>query len=152
LRKATAEDLAAGLKYIYKQGRAAFKTARASPTPVLMHEWRKKAKSLGYGLELIKGLGPAKLAGMIRSSDALTEALGDNHDLFLVLRSLRLEHRAFPAGDFAPLARRIGRKRAKLQERAFKLGQRLYGEKPGGFEQRLDRYLRPKKERNVFAN
>jgi CHAD domain-containing protein len=142
LRKATAEDLAAGLKRIYKQGRAAFKIARASPTPGHLHEWRKKAKSLGYGLELIKGLGPAKLAGMIRGSDALTQALGDNHDLFLVLRSLRLEHRAAPAGDFAPLARRISRKRAKLQARAFKLGQKLYGEKPGVFEQRLDRYLR----------
>jgi CHAD domain-containing protein len=142
LRKATAEDLAAGLKRIYKQGRAAFKTARASPTPGHLHEWRKKAKSLGYGLELIKGLGPAKLARMVRGSDALADALGDNHDLFLVLRSLRLENRASPAGDFTPLARRISRKRAKLQERAFKLGGKLYGEKPGGFEQRLDRYLR----------
>jgi CHAD domain-containing protein len=142
LRKATVEDLASGLKRIYKQGRAAFKSAHCSPTPDHLHEWRKKAKSLGYGLELIKGLGPDKLARMIRGNDALTETLGDNHDLFLVLRSLRLEHRAFPAGDFAPLARRIRRKRAKLQARAFKLGEKLYDEKPGGFEQRLDRYLR----------
>jgi CHAD domain-containing protein len=142
LRKATAEDLAAGLKGIYKQGRKAFKTACASPTPVHLHEWRKKAKSLGYGLELIKVLGPGKLARMIRGSNALTEALGDDHDLFMVLRALRLEHRAAPSGDFVSLARRICRKQAKLQKRAFTLGEKLYGEKPGVFEGRLDRYLR----------
>jgi CHAD domain-containing protein len=125
LRKATAGHLAAGLKRIYKQRRAAFETARASPTPGHLHEWRKKVKSLGYGLELIHGLGPAKLARMRRDSDALSQALGDNHDLFLVLRSLRLEDRAFPAGDYAALARRICRKRAKLQDRAFKFGEEL---------------------------
>ena len=142
LRKATSEDLAAGLKRIYKQGRATFKTARSSPTPGHLHEWRKKSKSLGYGLELIKGLGPAKLSRMIRRSDALTEALGDDHDLFMVLSALNQEHKAAPAADFRPLARRISAKRARLQKRAFKLGGKLYGEKPVSFEQRLDGYLR----------
>jgi CHAD domain-containing protein len=142
LRKASAEDLASGLKRIYKQGREAFKTARASPTPGHLHEWRKKTKSLGYGLDLIQGLGPANLAGLIQLCDSLSEALGDNHDLFLVQRSLRREHRSHPARDFAPLTRRIGLKRAKQQKRAFKLGKQLYGEKPVGFEQRLDRYFR----------
>ncbi len=142
LRKATAEDLAAGLKRIYKQGRTTFKIARKTPTPVHLHEWRKKSKSLGYGLELIKGLGPAKLSRMIRRSDALTEALGDDHDLFMVLSALNHEHKANPANDFRALARRISLKRTKLQKRAFKLGGKLYGEKPLCFEQRLDRYLR----------
>jgi CHAD domain-containing protein len=142
LRKATAEDLAAGLKRIYKQGRATFKIARKTPTPFHLHDWRKKSKSLGYGLELIKGFGPAKLSRMIRRSDALTEALGDNHDLFMLLSALNQEHKANPASDFRPLARRISLKRAKLQKCAFRLGAKLYGEKPICFEQRLDRYLR----------
>ena len=142
LRKATSANVAAGLKRIYKQGRAAFKTARQSPTPGHRHEWRKKAKSLVFGLELIGRLGAGKLSRMARQGDVLTEALGDDHDLFMVLRALRLEHRSHPAGDFAPLARRISVKRAKLQKRALKLGGKLYAEKPGAFEQRLDRHLR----------
>jgi len=145
LRKTTTTDLAAGLKRIYKQGRAARKAARHSATPLLLHEWRKKAKSLGYGLELIKGLVPDKLSRMIRCSNDLTEALGDDHDLFLVWSALRKEHHAKPAGDFGPLAQRISLKRAGLQKRAFKLGERLYGEKPGDFERRLDRYFRRSK-------
>jgi CHAD domain-containing protein len=139
---ATAGDLAASLKRIYKQGRQAARTARASPNPPNLHEWRKKAKSLGYGLELVQGLGRKKLSGMIQCSNALTEALGDNHDLFLVLRALRVEHNARPAPDFRALAERISRRRAKLQKRAFKLGAKLYREKPGDFERRLDRQLR----------
>jgi len=142
LRKATAEDLASGLKRIYKQGREAFKTARKSPTPGHLHAWRKKTKSLGYGLEMIKNLGSGELSKMIRSSDILTEALGDDQDLFMVLRALDKEHRSNPASDFNRLANRISLKRAKRQKRAFKLGEKVYGEKPGGFEKRLDRYLR----------
>lgn len=142
LRKATAEDLASGLKRIYKQGREAFKAARKSPTPGHLHAWRKKTKSLGYGLEMIKNLGSGELSKMIRSSDILTEALGDDQDLFMVLRALDKEHRSNPASDFDRLANRISLKRAKRQKRAFKLGEKVYGEKSGGFEKRLDRYLR----------
>jgi CHAD domain-containing protein len=142
LRKATAEDLASGLKRIYKQGREAFKTARKSPTPGHLHAWRKKTKSLGYGLEMIKNLGSGELSKMIRCSDILTEALGDDQDLFMVLRALGKEHGSNPASDFDRLANRISLKRAKRQKRAFKLGEKVYGEKPGGFEKRLDRYLR----------
>ena len=142
LRKATAEDLASGLKRIYKQGREAFKTARKSPTPGHLHAWRKKTKSLGYGLEMIKNLGSGELSKMIRCSDILTVALGDDQDLFMVLRALDKEHRSNPASDFNRLANRISLKRAKRQKRAFKLGEKVYGEKSGGFEKRLDRYLR----------
>jgi len=139
---ANADYLVVGLKRIYKQGREALKVARASATPSRLHEWRKKAKSLGYGLELIEGIGPGKMSRMKRCSEQLSEALGDDHDLFMVLHALRLEHRDAPAPDFAPLAKRIADKRATLQKRAFKLGKKLYAEKPGCFEQRLDRYLR----------
>jgi hypothetical protein len=79
---------------------------------------------------------------MIRCSDILTVALGDDQDLFMVLRALDKEHRSNPASDFNRLANRISLKRAKRQKRAFKLGKKVYGEKPGGFEKRLDRYLR----------
>ncbi len=142
LRKATAGDLAAGLQRIYKQGRTACKRARRNPTPQNLHEWRKKAKLLGYGFELIQGLGAGKVSEMIRRANEMTDALGDDHDLFMVSEALRQEHRSAPARDFRPLARRISDKREKLQIKAFKLAARLYREKPAPFGKRLDRYLR----------
>jgi hypothetical protein len=40
------------------------------------------------------------------------------------------------------LAKRIRARRAKLQKLAFKLGARIYAEKPGRFGKQLDRSLR----------
>jgi CHAD domain-containing protein len=142
LDRATPADLAAGLRRIYKQGRAAGEKARRHPRPELLHEWRKKAKLLVYGLELIEGLEPANLAKLNAGVNELTEVLGDDHDLFMVLQALRQEHRSLPARDFRPLAKRISVKRAKLEKHAFKIGARVYREKPGHFGEWLDHFLR----------
>lgn len=141
LREPAPKDLADSLKRIYKRGRSALKAARRSPTPVHLHDWRKKAKPLGYSLELIQDLGPHKLSKMIRHSDALTDLLGDDHDLFMIWSALEKEHRSRPTGNLSPLAGRISRQRKKLQKRAIKLGQKIYDEKPGAFEKRLGHYL-----------
>ena len=91
---------------------------------------------------------PAKVSAMIQRVDSLTEALGDDHDLFLVWQALRLEHQSHPASDFRALAKRISSKRAKLQKLAFKLGRKLYAERPGDFARRLDRSLRRARNKN----
>ena len=141
LDKTTPMTLAAGLKRIYKQGRSALKTACKNPSPENLHEWRKKAKALGYGFELIECLVPKKIARTMRLCQTLGDALGDDHDLFLVLQALARENQSQPARDYAGLARRISAKRAKLQKQAFKLGKMVYSEKPRAFAKRLDRHL-----------
>ena len=140
-RQATPARLAAGLKRIYKRGRAALKAARQKPAPETLHEWRKQAKILGHGLALIERLGPKKAGAMIQHTEQLCQALGDDHDLFLVLQALRQEDAAHPARDYHRLSNRISAKRARLQERAFKLGKKIFDEKPGAFERRLEGWL-----------
>jgi CHAD domain-containing protein len=140
--KATPRDLADGLKRIYQQGRDAFKTACKHASPENLHEWRKKAKLLGYAIELIKGLGLEKTSKMIKCAAALSEALGDDHDLFMVETALDRENRSRPAPDYRSLAKRICARRAKLQKKAFKLGALIYAEKPGRFRKQMDRCLR----------
>jgi CHAD domain-containing protein len=141
LQHASAEDFAAGLQRIYKQGRKAFKLARHNPTARNLHEGRKKAKSLGYGFELIEGVRPKKVSALIRCAEKLTDALGDDHDLFMVLMALRHEHKASPSRDFRRLAKRIAGKRAKLKKKGLKTARRLYREKPPAFGQRLNHYF-----------
>ncbi|HEY3913971.1 MAG TPA: CHAD domain-containing protein, partial [Verrucomicrobiae bacterium] len=51
LNEAKPQDLAKSLERIYKQGRRAFKSACAKGSVECLHEWRKKAKLLGYGLQ-----------------------------------------------------------------------------------------------------
>jgi hypothetical protein len=67
--------------------------------------------------------------------------LGDDHDLFLVLQALRQEDAAHPARDYSRLSSRISAKRARLQQRAFQLGKRIFAQKPAAFERRLERWL-----------
>ena len=72
---------------------------------------------------------------------ALGDAMGEDHDLFMVLQALGRANQSQPARDYAGLARRISAKRAKLQKQALKLGKRVYSEKPRAFAKRLDRHL-----------
>lgn len=138
----TPVKIAASLKRVYKRGKKAFKIASKRPTPENLHQWRKQTKTLGYGLELIECIGPRKTSKWIKKTDRLSESLGDDHDLFLVLESLREEHAARPASDYQPLSKRISTKRAKLQKRAFKLGKAIFDQKPGVFEKHLERCLK----------
>jgi CHAD domain-containing protein len=140
LGQTTPKTLAAGLKRIYRQGRKAFKTACKNPSAENLHEWRKKVKMLGYGLELIERLVTKKISRTMRLCQTLGDVLGDDHDLFMVLQALARENQSKPARDYAGLARRISAKRAKLQRQAFKLGKKVYGEKPRAFARRLDRH------------
>jgi hypothetical protein len=61
--------------------------------------------------------------------------------LFLVLQALRREDAAHPARDFPRLSSRIEARRARLQKRAFQLGRKIFGEKPGPFQRRLQGWL-----------
>lgn len=142
LNKTTPLTLAAGLKRVYKAGRSAFKTARKTPVAENLHEWRKKAKALGYGFELVECLVPKKFSKRMRLCQELGEALGDDHDLFMVLQALGGANRSQPARDYAGLDRRISAKRAKLQKQAFQLGKTVYREKPRAFAKSLDWYLK----------
>jgi CHAD domain-containing protein len=140
-RLATPEHLAASLKRVYKRGRAALKSARRNSTPESLHEWRKQAKILGHGLDLIERLCPKAAGTMMKRTEQLCQALGDDHDLFLVLQVLRREDAARPARDYRRLAGLISEKRGRLEKQAFKLGRKIYGEKPGAFGDILESWL-----------
>ena len=89
-RKGDAWDaLAPGLKKIYSDGRDDLKTARDSGDAELWHDWRKRAKDLRYALELLRESAPAILGGMIDAAGTLGDDLGDDHDLAVLLATVR---------------------------------------------------------------
>lgn len=141
LSKTTPQTLVASLKRIYKNGRKAFKAACKDPLAEHLHEWRKKTKALGYGFELIECLVPKKIAKMTISFTKLGDKLGDDHDLFMVLEILREAHRGQSTDDYTGLAERISKKRSKLKKQAFRLGKKVYRDKPRAFAKRLNRCL-----------
>ena len=110
------------LRHLYQRARDEMRRADKSRTDEALHAWRRRAKDLFYNLDLI-----GAPAGFVKKLKRLTELLGDDHDL-----AFFIQHHASPSEleAHAKLFRRAGKKRARLQRKAFKLGARLFHEGP----------------------
>jgi CHAD domain-containing protein len=115
-----AASAVASAKSVYKAGRRAQRKARDRDDEAL-HEWRKQAKYLLNQLGLLKIVFNAKFKKLRRRADELAEALGDDHDLGVLISKL-----SFYDVHDRSLIRHIKTRRRKLQARAFRLGRQLY--------------------------
>jgi CHAD domain-containing protein len=143
LHDANWETPVAGLTRAYARGRKAFAVARATPTPELLHDWRKRAKDLWYHQRLLKPVWPPVLGAQADEAHALTELLGDDHDLAALAARLVAPAPLPPAVDaergmLLALAEHRG---GELRAAATQLGLRVYAEKPSAFSRRLARYV-----------
>jgi CHAD domain-containing protein len=131
--------LSAGLKRIYRAGRQAFAEARKDPSDENLHEWRKQAKYLRHALEVLRPVWEKVVSDLAEQAQDLTDLLGDDHDL-VVLRALLQETPQKFGDPEAELFSLLQRRRTELQESAWALGRRAYGEKPKAFVRRLGKY------------
>jgi CHAD domain-containing protein len=131
--------LGEALRQSYKRGRRALKEAARVPTDEHLHSLRKQAKLLGYQLELLQPMGPRRLEALTRSLRALTQTLGNDHDLALLrqtgadtpdLFGTRAAREAF--------LRRLDRARMRLQRQAGARGRDFYHPVPDTFVERLE--------------
>ncbi len=116
--------LRSGIGRIYRKGRRAYTAAQARGTDRSLHEVRKHVKYLGSALEILH------FDKLGKRTDAIAEALGNDHDLALLRRRLGYADRELIA--------RIERRRRKLQRRALKGARRLYRSKPRIFVESLE--------------
>ena len=139
------DDVLQGAARAYVRGRDAFAVARADPTPDHLHAWRKRAKDLWYHQRLLTPAWPPVLAAQAEEAHALTELLGDDHDLAVLAE--RLADDAPPLGPLADAEREtlralVDERSAELRAAATRLGRRVYAESPKAFDRRLARYVR----------
>jgi CYTH domain-containing protein/CHAD domain-containing protein len=126
---------------IYRRGRKALRAAEADPgDDENFHEWRKRAKDLRYGLELLSGAWSGPLGAMAEEADRLTDLLGDHHDLAVLREDLR--QRRLGEEETQRLEAAIEGRQEELATEAFDLGRRLYAERPKDLSRRLGRYWR----------
>ena len=131
-----------GLDRAYARGAKALPRDGTTPTVEELHEWRKRVKDLWYHTRLLKPLWPDVLEATAEQAHALSELLGDDHDLAM-LRERLTGDPAFAAGvpaDLEPLIEVIDARREELLTEARLLGRRLYAEKPAAFADRMRRY------------
>jgi CHAD domain-containing protein len=121
-----------GLRRIYRQGRRNMRTARKDPTAEHLHEWRKRTKDLWYHLALLEEAWPPVMSTLADEAHELSDRLGDDHDL-AVLLAWANEH-----GNAEPIEAGVNERRQRLQGEAFAYGARLYADKPGAFVRRIE--------------
>ncbi|HEV7923215.1 MAG TPA: CHAD domain-containing protein [Thermoanaerobaculia bacterium] len=125
--------IAAGAERTLRDGRKACTIAAATLTPTAFHELRKRVKDHWYHVQLLRRLWPEMMKGESNALEALSDALGDHHDLHLLQLAL--------AGDNAPLEA-ITARRAELERTAIAAAHRLFSETPAAWRKRIRGYWR----------
>jgi CYTH domain-containing protein/CHAD domain-containing protein len=133
--------LAAGIENTYRSGRRALRRARTKPTDDRLHAWRTSVKHLWYQTRLIEQAAPSVLTPLIATLDDLAEALGDDHDLAVLIERLAADPDRFGGKRTVERARRLARaEQDELRRRAFRLGATIYTEPPSAFVERIRAY------------
>jgi CHAD domain-containing protein len=134
-----ASVLAPGFERIYKRGRRALKAARQDPADENLHELRKRAKDLWHAAQILRPVSPRRMKRLARRAHALSDLLGDDHDLAVLLDAARERYRTLGRGELALLRALVGRRRARLQRAALACGRRVYGPKPRAWSRRISK-------------
>lgn len=133
--------LRAGAQRSYAQGRREYSTARASDTAEAFHEWRKRVKDLWYHTTLLRRAWNDVMGARKRQLKALSDALGDAHDLVVFGQLMHDEPRLFGASQqHARLVELLDMRQQALRSQAHELGALLYAEKPGAYVRRIETY------------
>jgi len=128
-----------GLARTYQRGHSRRAEAAQKPDAEALHAWRRQAKHLGYQLRLLVQAWPLVLRPTVRTVDALTDALGDDHDLAELVRCAKGAN--LRNVDLKGLKGVAQTRREALQATAWPLGARLYAEDARFFARRMTVYL-----------
>jgi CHAD domain-containing protein len=127
----------------YARGRDALARAREEPSVENLHDWRKRVKDLWYHQRLLADCWPGVLEAQAEEAHRLSDLLGDDHDLAVLIDTLARSGR--PTGDAPvdedPVVELAHRRREELQRQALPLGRLVYAESPKAYDRRLRHYL-----------
>lgn len=126
-----------GLHKTYRDGRRAMATARGSGADDAVHEWRKQAKNHREHIRLFEDACPAIFKPWYAALDDLCDTLGTERDLALLDAAVIGLANGVDRAVTDTLRGLISVRREALRERAWALGERLYGEQPKFLARRI---------------
>jgi CHAD domain-containing protein len=119
-----------GFERIYRRGRRALKAARKDPDTERLHELRKRAKDLWHAAQVLRPAAPKPMKQLARRAHALSDVVGEDHDLAVLRAAARERHATLAPGELALLEQLIARRRRRLQRKALAQGARVYARTP----------------------
>jgi CHAD domain-containing protein len=132
------EVIRAGLERSAARARDAREQAGADPSGEHLHTWRKRTKDLRHQVEVLVPVWPAVHAPLAEQLHALTDRLGEHHDLTVLREAALADGDRFgsPADRDAVLDAITAARDARAAA-AFDLGARLHAEEPEALAGRL---------------
>jgi CHAD domain-containing protein len=76
-----AMSLEKGVRRTYRRGRRAMARAYETGSPLDFHMWRKQVKYLRHQMEVLEGVNPVLVDGLVADLERIGEALGADNDL-----------------------------------------------------------------------
>jgi CHAD domain-containing protein len=132
-----------GVAKTYRRGRRRLRESMFTPTDELLHQWRKRVKYTWYHVRLLRDSAPSVLKPLTGRLHDLSDVLGDDHDLAVLVDQMRADPEAFGGDEvLRQTTAVVDIVREDLQQRAWRLGSRLYVEPAGTFADRLVGYWR----------
>jgi CHAD domain-containing protein len=113
-----------GLERTFAGARAAERAARHAPDAESVHTWRKRVKDHWYQARLLRPIWPDMMQPTIAAADVLGEALGEYHDLSVLITLLP------PGPDTDRIAHAATARQAGLLADAHPLSRRLFAGPP----------------------
>ncbi|MBM3543295.1 MAG: CHAD domain-containing protein [Alphaproteobacteria bacterium] len=132
-----------GLRGCYRATRKFFRQAYTSDSSEEMHDWRKGVQHHWRQMQLLAPCWPSELNARVEAARALSQILGDDHDLFQLSRLMATPTMTFGTqGETAAFLKRCRKRQKALRKEARVKGERLFVEKAGPFAERIDAYWR----------
>jgi CHAD domain-containing protein len=128
-----------GIERTFKRGAKAFRLASKLPTPVNLHDWRKRVKEHWYQIRLLEDRWTGKIKKRESRLKDLEDALGEDHNLVVLLNLIKQNSRLYGTPETLRLFRRLANRYQKeLRKEALSLGEDIYKEKPSEFIKRIE--------------
>jgi CYTH domain-containing protein/CHAD domain-containing protein len=139
------DAMAGGVAKTAGRGRKAWKASQKDARDEQVHEWRKRVKYLWYQARLLEPADPDGIGPFVKDLDDLSDLLGDEHDLTVLVE--HLEHLERSAGtevmadvDVDALVELARARQATLRTEAMQLGEKVYGD---GVDEIVERLVGP---------
>ncbi|HYB05785.1 MAG TPA: CHAD domain-containing protein [Methyloceanibacter sp.] len=133
--------VAMGLRDSYRSGRKAFARAFASGRDEDFHEWRKTLQHHWRHMQLLTTCWPSELSARVETARALSQILGDDHDIVLLRHLVSAPTMMFASPeDTAAFLKRCRARHKALRREAEARGARLFAERSRPFADRIETY------------
>lgn len=120
-----------GLENSYRRARKAMRHAYEEPSDEAFHEWRKGTQRHWRQMALLSRAWPACLEARVSEARELSQLLGDDHDLAVLVAFLHSEAAAGISEEVVAVAETAARaQQEQLRLHAKPRGERLFAAKP----------------------